>query len=279
MGRAPKTLILALLLTQGIAVCIRKIVLDRLAALGMDIVRVPLGTSKDEPHVPILASSDIGKKRRVVVVIGESVQDLGIWAYRTVGQKSINEGSAVDFVKAVQKEIATTTPPESSDVATPDTPGVIIANPGQLVWYRGGRRAMTLRTWQALPRRTAVHMAMRLDTVKNKVPGNEDSERHIEHLFDKVLPELIMKDAAINVIGIGGGASEVVRFLDANCTLLRASLRLSMLMLAGSTLSSRISAIALGSPAHTVDDFTNEAFGEFLSKVRHTSPRLGLRPR
>lgn len=78
---------------------------------------------------------------------------------------------------------------------------------------------MTLRTWQALPRRSAVHMPMRLDMVKNRVPGNEDSERHVEYLFRKVLPELLKKDAAVDVIGIGDGATEAVKFLDANCML------------------------------------------------------------
>lgn len=203
-------------------VCIRKIVLERLAASGLDTVRLPLGTSKDEPHIPIMVSSDMSKKQRVIVVFGESVQDLGIWAYRTVGQKSINEGSAVDFVKNVQKH-TTTTSSDSSDVATGEAPGIIIANLGQLVWYRGGRRAMTLRTWQALPRRSAVHMPMRLDMVKNRVPGNEDSERHVEYIFTKVLPELLRKDAAVDVIGLGDGATEAVKFLDANCTLSRHS--------------------------------------------------------
>lgn len=79
---------------------------------------------------------------------------------------------------------------------------------------------MTFKTWQALPRRSAVHMPMRLDPVKNRVPGNEDSERHIEHIFTKILPELLRKDAIVNVIGIGDGAIDTVKFLDANCTLL-----------------------------------------------------------
>ncbi len=214
-----KTLQSTMLLIHRPTVCIRKIVLERLAASGLDTVRVPLGASKDELHIPILVSSDIAKKQRVIVVLGESVQDLGIWAYRTVGQKSINEGSAVDFVNDVRRHTTPTKSFASSDVANAEAPGIIIANPGQLVWYRGGRRPMTLRTWQALPRRSAVHMPMRLDMVKNRVPGNEDSEKHVEYLFRKVLPELLKKDAAVDVIGIGDGATEAVKFLDANCML------------------------------------------------------------
>ena len=222
-------------------------------------------------------SSDIAKKQRVIVVLGEGVQDLGIWAYRTVGQKSINEGSAVDFVKAVQGQ-STTSSSSLSEDATTETPGIIIANLGQLVWYRGGRRAMTLRTWQALPRRSAVHMPMRLDMVKNRVPGNEDSERHIEHIFTKVLPQLLGKDTIVNVIGIGDGAIDTVRFLEANCTLSKVGLCFSVLIAAGSALSTRISAIAVGAPVHTVDEFTNKAFKNFLSKVRCNPPRQSLLP-
>lgn len=132
------------------SVCIRKIVLERLEASGLGIVHVPLGTPKDEPHIPILASSEISKKQRVIVVLGEGNQDLGIWAYRTVGQKSINQGSAMDFVKDLQNYKAARSSSSASASGNEGAPGVIIANLGQLVWYRGGRRAMTLITWRAL---------------------------------------------------------------------------------------------------------------------------------
>lgn len=202
------------------SVCIRKIVLERLEASGLGIVHVPLGTPKDEPHIPILASSEISKKQRVIVVLGEGNQDLGIWAYRTVGQKSINQVSAMDFVKDLQNYKAARSSSSVSASGNEGAPGVIIANLGQLVWYRGGRRAMTLITWRALPRRSAVHMPMHLDNVKNRVQGNEDCEKHVDHLFTKVLPELLSKDTSMDVIGIGDGAAEAVKFLDKNCTLL-----------------------------------------------------------
>ncbi|KAI9879031.1 MAG: hypothetical protein M1830_009830 [Pleopsidium flavum] len=235
---------------EAMNICIRKIVLERLEASGLDTVHVPLGTSKDEPHIPILASSEISKKKRVVVVLGEANQDLGIWAYRTIGQKGINQGSAVDFVKELQNHTATMFSPSASRSDDGSSSGVIIANLGQLVWYRGGRRAMTLITWRALPRRSAVHMSMHLDGVKNRVSGNEDSDKHVNHLFTKVLPELLGKDTKVDVIGIGDGAAEAVRFLNANW----------------SQWSSRIDAIALGAPRHYLKELTNEAFREFLSK-------------
>lgn len=78
---------------------------------------------------------------------------------------------------------------------------------------------MTLKTWSALPRRSAVHMSMRLDMIKNRVPENEDSEKHVDHLFLKVLPSILNKDARINVIGIVDGAAEAIRCLDTNCIL------------------------------------------------------------
>lgn len=207
------------------AVCIRKIVLERLEALDLDLVRVPLCTPKEEPHVPILVSSDISKKQRVIVVLGEANQDLGIWAYRTVGQKSIGQGSAIDFVKDLQSYKPTISQSRDHEGA----PGVIIANLGQLVWYRGGRRAMTLVTWHALPRRSAVHMPMRLDDIKNRVPGNEDSEKHVVHLFTKVLPDILGKNTTVDVIGINDGAREAVKFLDANCTLKHPSIIMTLM--------------------------------------------------
>ncbi len=207
-------------LIQNRSVCIRKIVLERLEALGLDTLRVPLGTPRDEPHIPILVSSDVASKKRVIVVLGEAVQDLGIWAYRTLGRNNINQGSAVDFVKAVQNYTAGKSSFGSGTNESQGSPGIVIANLGQLIWYRGGRRAMTMRTWQALPRRSAVHTAMRLDMIKNRVPGNEDCDKHVEHLFMKVLPQILGKDATVDIIGIGDGAVEAVAFLDANCMLL-----------------------------------------------------------
>lgn len=193
-------------------VCLRQIVLDRLKDLGVPTLRLPLGTPPDKPHIPILASANLSQKDRVIIVFNEAVQDLGIWAYRLVSKAapgSITHGSAVEFVKALENYQASAT--------DPSPPGVIIANLGQLLWWRKGKQAVSFVTWDALPRKTAVHGSVRIDDVKNRVPGNENWRNHVEYIFNEVVKKMVKDDAKIDIIGLSDGGSEVLYFLNDNC--------------------------------------------------------------
>ncbi|KAL8906401.1 MAG: hypothetical protein Q9207_002062 [Kuettlingeria erythrocarpa] len=165
----------------------------------MNLTRLPLGTPHTEPHIPIHTSTNVSTCTRLIVYIGESWQDLGVLAYRTIGHESIASGSVVDLVHAIQ--------------ADADCPGIIIANTGQLIWYRGGQRAVTQTTWAALPRQTAVSPQMEIDEIKNRVPGNGDAGEHVAYIFDKVIPNMARKDVKVDVIAMGDGAPEAVRYL------------------------------------------------------------------
>ena len=125
--------------------CIRTIVFERLQDLGLESVRLALGASETQNHTRILVSSDLAKKKRLIVLLPERSKELGIFSFRTIGGEGINKGSAVDFTSAVLKF---------------DT-GIIIANPGQLLWYRGGGRAVSRTEWSNLPRESAVHEPFR----------------------------------------------------------------------------------------------------------------------
>ena len=131
------------------------------------------------------------------------MQDLGIFAYRIIGQESISSGSALDFTHDIQSS------KDGSDTA------IVIANLGQLCWYRRGQRATTMTSWNALPRKTGVSGPMRIDSVKNHVPGNEDVKAHVKSVFEAVA-KVARDDVVIDVIGIGDGAEEAVEYLDQN---------------------------------------------------------------
>lgn len=176
----------------------------RFEASGLNITRLPLNAGPSDPHVPILTSSNLATANRLIVYFGESMQDLGIFAHRIIGQDSIASGSALDFVHTIQSR------EDSANTA------VIIANLGQLVWYRRGQRAMTIASWNALPRKTGVGNAMRIDAVKNRVPGNGSTKEHVKSVFEDVLGKLAKQDAVIDVIGLGEGAEEAVGYLDQN---------------------------------------------------------------
>ena len=131
------------------------------------------------------------------------MQDLGIFAYRIIGQETIAAGSALDFIHDMQSS------KDGADTA------IVIANLGQLLWYRRGQRAVTMASWNGLPRKSGVRGPMRIDPVKNHIPGNEDVKAHVKSVFE-VVEKMASDDAVIDVIGLGDGAEEAVEYLDQN---------------------------------------------------------------
>jgi len=162
-----------------------------------------LGTPATQPHVPILTSSNLTTAKRLVIYFGESMQDLGVFAYRIIGQESISSGSTLDFIHDIQNG------KDGGDTA------IVIANLGQLLWHRRGQRALTMASWNGLPRKTGVSNPIRIDSVKNHIPGNYDVRQHINSVFDTVA-KLATEDAKIDIIGVGEGAEESVKYLNEN---------------------------------------------------------------
>ncbi|KAI9670744.1 MAG: hypothetical protein M1817_003854 [Caeruleum heppii] len=222
---------------EAINTCIRNEVLARLAALDVPTIPLPLGTPSTSPHIPILASADLKSRSRVILILNEASQDLGIWAYRSIGSLDANgglvNGSAISFVQHLLRL------PSSPTDSSP--PGIIIANIGQLLWYRGGKKAVSFQTWNALPRKSAVHGPMKIDDVKNRVDKNESVQKHVAYVFEEVLGSLVKKEALVDVVGLSNGGY-----------------------------SSKISAIALGNPLHSASEITNPAFAAFLKAVSST---------
>lgn len=170
------------------------------------------------------------------------MQDLGIFAHRIIGQNSIASGSALDFVHAIQSR--------ESNAGT----AIVIANLGQLVWYRRGQRAMTITSWNALPRKTGVSNPLRIDAVKNRVPGNGSTKEHVKSVFEEVLVKLARQDAMIDLIGLGEGAEEAVGYLDQNWKHWENKVRAIC--------------VGVGFVWRVQDDIHNEKFIDFWGKVR-----------
>ena len=169
------------------------------------------------------------------------MQDLGIFAHRIIGQNSIASGSALDFVHAVQSR------EDSADTA------IVIANLGQLIWYRRGQRAMTTASWNALPRKTGVGNPRRIDTVRNRIPGNGSIKEHVKSVFEEVLGKLARQDAVIDLIGLGEGAEEAVGYLDQNWKDWEGKVRAIC--------------VGLGFVWRVGDDIHNEKFMDFWGKA------------
>lgn len=55
---------------------------------------------------------------------------------------------------------------------------------------------------------------MRVDKVKNRIPGNENEANHVRYVFEEVVPKMANPHAKLDIIGVGDGASEVVSYLQ-----------------------------------------------------------------
>lgn len=174
------------------------------------MLRLPIGAAPDEPNVPILVSSNLSTATRVLVIFGEPGQDLGIWAYRKIGQQTIGTGSAVSLAKAVLAEDSAENPRDTA---------LIIANTGQLIWHCGTATAMTMPTWLALPRKSAVNPPLQM-TYRNHIPQNQNWQEHVECVFEQVLAargRFLREDAKIDIIGLAEGGAGAVSYLARNC--------------------------------------------------------------
>ncbi|KAK4943569.1 hypothetical protein LTR10_016863 [Elasticomyces elasticus] len=225
---------------------IRKIVQDRLSGVGVETVRLPLGVSENQNHTPILVSKDISSRDRVILFFGGRHQEPGVLSWRVIGEEGIKVGSLLDFINA-----AMFSPPPTPDHSTP---GIIVANPCQLLWYRGGARAVSENEWLNLPRASAVYEPFRLDAIKNRIPENSTYEEHVKYVFEHVLPELVKKNAKIDIIALEYLGSAVIEYLASDWWFW----------------TSRVTGVSLISPQHKVQDLIEDGapteFVEFLSK-------------
>lgn len=129
--------------------------------------------------------------------------------------------------------------------------GVILANTSQLLWYRGGARAVTDREWMYLGRESAVHDAMRIDEEKNRVNGNKDFKEHIQYIFEHVLSptgggrSICHTEVKISIVGQEYPGSEALQYVAHHWL----------------TWRNRISCVALINPQHNLKElFSNYDF-------------------
>ena len=188
--------------------------------------------------MPILTSANISTAKQIIVYFGDSFQDLGIFAYRTVGQDSIAAGSVINFINAIQ-------------ASSSDPPAVVIANLGQSIWYRRGKKALTQVSWRTLPMKTAVSLGFVVDKVKNSIPKNESMAEHVKCVFEDAVGRLAHVDAKVYVIGVAEGAVEAVEYLQKSWEMWKG----------------RVEAIAIGSSHVWRMQFSNQDFKEFWGKV------------
>ncbi|KAK6189631.1 hypothetical protein LQW54_013074 [Pestalotiopsis sp. IQ-011] len=207
---------------------IEKVVHSRLESLGLEKIRLPLGASPDEPNVPILVSADIKTKSRVILIIGETYQDLGIVAHRILGGRGgVNKGSMVSVVETLQSQ-----PSSSTD---PTAPGFILANTGQLIWHESLKRCHTIPGTVGVQMPSAVHAGIKwhVEVGRDRVEGNTTAKEHIKTIFESIVPTLLNPEAGIDIVAIGDGADELEKYLDWSETWKKLADRINCLAILG----------------------------------------------
>ncbi|RAK77185.1 uncharacterized protein BO72DRAFT_468754 [Aspergillus fijiensis CBS 313.89] len=204
--------------------CIRKIVSSRLRDLGLVNLHLPLRAKTKEAHVPIMVSRNLSTASHIIVVFGEPIQDLGIWAYRSVGCDGVDAGSLVSFARAVLRQGRADSNSGSGDSDNDDSTtnmpntALVLANTGQLVWHCASGQAITLVRWQHMPRASAVDPPPEMSP-RNQIPGHEYWQRHVNRVFEDILSargRLVRPDARISIVGASEGGLGALRYLNRN---------------------------------------------------------------
>lgn len=179
--------------------------------------------------MPIFVSPDLKSKKRVVVIFGETEQELGVIAHRVIGGPGgVDKGSMVGIARALLQQGEGSTHDQDQDKDKDNNPrnqardsdtGVVLANTGELWWWPEGGRGLTPRGGQGAPMRSAVHHGRFRDGEETEVvPRNEDAAAHVACVFEQVLgsAEFVGPGAVVQVVGVGDGASAAQWFLDRN---------------------------------------------------------------
>ncbi|KAK7537221.1 uncharacterized protein J3D65DRAFT_603232 [Phyllosticta citribraziliensis] len=304
--------------------CILREIRERMAALGMPLFYVPhMSPDKPqhEPATPILVTNqqDLKKRKRIIVVVNDDFQDLGMWAYRIASKEGgVEAGSVVSLAKAMQatqvahyEELKVLGPKapgvggsqdasagdmerrvteavvaqapnmngseatKTDDVPKTDgtgedkkpapidtsnapfkvpedweTPGLVVLNPGQLLYSHRLDKAMTRQSWNSQPRKTAIHPVPGYDTEFNTIPGNRTVVEHVKFVFDNIInnPEWVSRDANVYIIGNGNGGDAILDFLDSEWP----------------TYKERVAAITFIDPTPIRDALKDHDFAAFL---------------
>ena len=307
--------------------------LDETARLGLCQLHLPqLSTrSTREKHVTILCQPPnvLKERKRVLVVINDIHQDLGIWSYRYLGRDGggLLEGTAAGIAaelieRSICKDKSNGTheknrginewgwkykPSFRENVAEKKSPdgkrpsrlrmaiqanddlksqlgdvqdawGLVVLNPGQLLFSHSFGTAIGHASWNALPRPSAVHPPVRKDFEANFVPGNSTPEEHIRFVFSNIIdnPSFVAPHAEVSVIANGSVCAPFVQMLDEKCMFVLTSstiYRISKLLrkiankylqILGYAYKHKIEAIALLQPSIEEGDVLDFDLAQFL---------------
>lgn len=202
----------------------------RASALGINRIYLPEFTTVKPKGktVPVLAPSPeiLKTRKRVIVIVNDALQDLGILAYRHMQRDlGLNGGSVVNFIKEIVKRSATGVEAAKYDNIFKDgfkleddndIPALVVMNTGQLLYSHKYEKVMAMRSWSAMPRKSLSHDMIRIHDVENRIEGHRDPREHVLSVFDSIIcnPERVAPDAEVYVIAIEAGSEYMLNLLE-----------------------------------------------------------------
>ena len=218
---------------------IKNEMLSELKKLGIKEVFVTKGACKEnkpsKPHVTILATEPTVLKtmKNVVVFTNEHKQDLGVLAYRTLAREGgLDAGSVLGLAKKLNGTPTTLdngiTAEDIQSLKTAvadmklegtcesnDGFGLIVLNPGELLYSHKLKKAMSQSAWLGRKRASAIAPPFEIRDA-NYVKGHENPESHIRTMLGEFIPGLVAKDARLYVIGLSDGGESVLKYMNDN---------------------------------------------------------------
>ncbi|OCK79508.1 hypothetical protein K432DRAFT_443837 [Lepidopterella palustris CBS 459.81] len=145
-------------------------------------------------------SSQPRTQERAQVAVQEEIS-VGV---QEEAQAGVQEGSRFDWRKDCVK------------IDPKNAPGLIVMNPGQINYSPKFNQAMSWVSWLAQPRESAIHDPVVADPIHNTVEGQRTAAEHVKFVFDNVIynSSFVAPNAEIYIVGIQGGAVNLIRLLD-----------------------------------------------------------------
>ncbi|OAQ99160.1 hypothetical protein LLEC1_01237 [Akanthomyces lecanii] len=180
---------------------VQSIIHERLETLGLCKTHLPpLTPGSESKHVNIFISNNLADAKRIVVVFGECVKELGLIASRIAGGPGgIEKGSMVGLVKAIQRREST---------------GIVLANMGESYWSPEHKRAITVVDSRALSMPSLVHKGVEYHPQVNDIPGSESPLCHARTVLNTVVVQNANENAKINIIAAGDSCEVINSLLD-----------------------------------------------------------------
>ncbi|RPB19482.1 hypothetical protein L211DRAFT_842559 [Terfezia boudieri ATCC MYA-4762] len=225
---------------EAVVSCFRKLIHERLSALGLRTLKLSQGTH--HTHIPILHSADLPQNpEKCLILIPDDNNSLGLWSLRAI------DGENGSFRTGSMEAIVSR--------AISEGYSVIIANSGALIYDPELNTTVPTHSWGAREKPWKLGGRIRqYDPTWNVVAGSEDPEAHIEMVFEKVVKNLVPKTTKIFIAAAGTGAGGLIQYLDRTY----------------SNWASQLQACVFSEPAYSVTALTSPQLRLFLNKLCRT---------